>query len=72
MTTSEILSTLRSADDSTRREVFLALSRMMVSDIQKTDEENARMSAQLIGIISTRKRTTALYRLQSNHNIKET
>ena len=50
MTTSEILSVLKSADDVTRQEVFLTLSRMMISDLQKTDEENARMSAQLRAI----------------------
>ena len=50
MTTSEILAGLKSADDSTRREVFLVLSRMMVSDIQKADKENAQMSAQLRAI----------------------
>lgn len=50
MTTSEILSALRSADDGTKQEVFLTLSRMMVGDIQKADEENAQMSAQLRAI----------------------
>ena len=50
MATSEILSALRSADDSTRREVFLVLSRMMVSDLHKADKENAQMLAQLRAI----------------------
>lgn len=50
MTTSEILAGLKSADDSTRQEVFLTLSKMMVSDLQKADKENARMSAQLRAI----------------------
>lgn len=50
MTTSEILAELKSADDETKQEVFLALSRMMVSDLQKADKENAQMSAQLRAI----------------------
>ena len=50
MTTSEILAGLRSADDSTRREVFLVLSKMIVSDLHKLDDENSRMSAQLRAI----------------------
>lgn len=50
MTTSEILSGLKSADDSTRREVFLILSKMMVNDLNKVDKENAQMSAQLRAI----------------------
>ena len=47
MTTSEILAVLKSADDSTRQEVFIILSKMMVSDIQKVEKENAHMSEQL-------------------------
>lgn len=50
MTTSEILAGLRSADDSTRREVFLVLSKMIVSDLHKLDDVNSRMSAQLRAI----------------------
>ena len=50
MTTSEILSVLKSADDATRQEVFLALSKMMVNDLQKANKENAHMSAQLRAI----------------------
>lgn len=50
MTTSEILAGLKSADDSTRREVFLVLSKMIVSDLHKLDDENSRMSAQLRAI----------------------
>ena len=50
MTTSEILAELKSADDSTRQEVFIILSKMMVSDIQKVEKENAHMSAQLSAI----------------------
>lgn len=50
MTTSEILAELRSVDDSTRREVFLVLSKMIVSDLHKLDNENSRMSAQLRAI----------------------
>ena len=50
MTTSEILAVLKSADDSTRQEVFIVLSKMMVSDIQKVEKENAHMSAQLSAI----------------------
>lgn len=50
MTISEILAGLRSADDSTRREVFLVLSKMIVSDLHRLDDENSRMSAQLRAI----------------------
>ena len=50
MTTSEILAGLKSADDSTRQEVFIILSKMMVIDIQKVEKENAHMSAQLSAI----------------------
>lgn len=50
MTTSEILEGLKSADDETKQEVFLALSRMIVGDLQKADKENAQMSAQLRAI----------------------
>ena len=50
MTTSEILAELKSTDNSTRREVFLILSKMMVNDLNKVDKENAQMSAQLRAI----------------------
>ena len=50
MTTSEILAVLKSADDSTRQEVFSILSKMMVRGVQTVEKENAHMSAQLSAI----------------------